>query len=78
MRVCWNCTHIYFDGGEPAWSEMTPGCDASLECTKSHWRMNYNSHGADDLRRYLLTAQSCKDYQHSEKAKELGILDGEA
>lgn len=76
MRLCYNCQHFYFDTGSPSYSEYTPGESMSMECQKDHWRLTYYDNS--DLGQCLETAQTCKDYQHSDRAKQLGIPDEDA
>jgi hypothetical protein len=81
MRLCYNCQYMDFDTGEPDWSEVTPGSNGHMECYKGHWQIQFKSSwdmrsdGSSILRECLETANHCEDYEHSVKAKELGIPD---
>jgi hypothetical protein len=41
---------------------MTPGCEASISCLKSIWRIRMYHDETEDFRRKLLTAQECKEF----------------
>lgn len=69
-RLCLVCKHFYFDGGQPRWSDLTPGTDASFGCQKGHrFRGQEDSaptaedvgseHG---LRLLNSTAEDCADF----------------
>lgn len=83
MRLCYNCQNMDFDVGCPDYSDVTPGSDGHIECYKGHWQIQFKSsfdqHYEPDqngmLRECLETARTCPDYEHSIKAKELGIPD---
>lgn len=74
MRLCYNCQFMYFDAGSPSYSEWTPGSAMSMECHKDHWSLDYYDN-QDKLRESLEKAATCPDYQHSDRAKALGIPD---
>lgn len=75
VRLCYNCQFMYFDAGSPSYSEYTPGSNMTMYCQKDHWDLDGYE---DKLRECLETAQHCPDYQHSNKAIELGIPDEDA
>jgi len=33
-RLCLFCTNFSWESGDAGWSELTPGYDASIECSK--------------------------------------------
>jgi hypothetical protein len=62
-KLCVFCKHWDFYGGSQGYSEMTPGSDASMSCSKGHWeRWCLHDTGESDFRRIILTAQTCPDY----------------
>lgn len=80
MRLCYNCTYIYFATGTPDYSDMTPGDDAHMYCEKYHWDLklegiSYSNKPTLTLREALETAQTCPDYEQSDEAKKLQIGD---
>ncbi len=61
MRLCWSCEHFYFHGGEPGYSEYTPGWDAEFSCEEKVFPdvgLGDLSR-ADDLKALIETAQTC-------------------
>ena len=68
-RLCIFCKHWAFDGGEPGYSEMTPGMDASMNCLKGRWRTTssrgfrlYELDSPEDFRAKIKQAEKCPDY----------------
>ena len=37
VKLCFFCKHFDFDGGEPGYSEMTPGYGMHLKCGIGVW-----------------------------------------
>lgn len=72
-RACYNCQHIYFDPGSEWYSCMTPGNDMHLYCEKKHWNLDEYKSTIIDLANALDQANTCIDYEHSDRAKELDI-----
>ena len=62
-RICINCQHWYFLTGEPGYSEVTPGCEASTGCDKGHWTLRPYHDSQKQYRSHLLSAISCKDFE---------------
>ena len=58
--LCWDCEHLYWSAGERDWSDVTPGSDWYMECTK---RQFAPLHGREielaDFRAALETARTC-------------------
>lgn len=66
-RLCVLCKHLCWMEGEAGYSEYTPGCDAAMYCSKKHWNGgDFNSMTLKEYRSYMLTAETCKDYQEEE------------
>ena len=61
-KICWGCEHIYFSHSSPGYSELTPGSEFSLECDKRHWTFDTDNDGREQLRKCLLTAETCPDW----------------
>lgn len=65
-RVCWLCAHVRFNAGSPHYSELTPGENFELYCSKATpggtrlWEFDQISDDLDDFRRKLETAQTCE------------------
>lgn len=62
MKLCWWCQHCYFSQAEPDWSEVTPGWNATLECTKGHWEIDFYKDDLPDLRANMQRAETCQDW----------------
>lgn len=65
MKLCVMCEHWDFDGGEPGYSELTPGYDASMDCRKGHWGKRfriYDISGPEGFRKQISMAETCPDY----------------
>lgn len=65
-KTCILCQHFHFDGGEPDYSEETPGTDWKCLCIKSHFHLDGYSACDDDFRDELLRAETCADFQLSD------------
>jgi uncharacterized Fe-S radical SAM superfamily protein PflX len=64
-KLCVFCQNWYFSGGEPGYSEMTPGSNASMGCTKGHygrWFKLSTLDGEDAFRSIIQKAETCPDY----------------
>lgn len=62
-RYCVLCKHWDFFGGSRGYSELTPGVDAAMSCSKGHWdRSCLYDIGEDGFRQVILTARTCKDF----------------
>ena len=61
-RNCILCEHFWFSLSDSGYSEWTPGSEASMQCCKNHWDLDFELHGREDLRKALLTANTCSDY----------------
>ena len=64
-KLCWACKNVKFDPGEQDWSDITPGCDAYLVCTKKRFpwfTLNRGQYTLSDLRRTIETAKDCPDW----------------
>ena len=65
-KLCVFCKHWSFSGGEPGYSEMTPGSDASMYCDKNMWGRKFrlwDISGAEDFRKIIKTAETCQHYE---------------
>ena len=65
-KLCVFCKHLYFYGGLQGYSEMTPGSTATMDCLKKHFsydERNLFIMGADEYRKTILKAETCKDYE---------------
>jgi hypothetical protein len=62
-RICLECIHLYYWTGCPGYSELTPGYDAEIRCTKQYWEVDWTRDEKQDLRGKLRMAVTCKDYE---------------
>lgn len=62
-RTCLDCKHWWWYPGEPEYSECTPGTDASMHCSKGHWRLGMFDDNRGDVRQKLKRAERCKDFE---------------
>ncbi len=62
-RICWECKHVYYSSGSEGYSDFTPGSDISLSCMKSYWELHNCSDTLADVRRKLLSAEHCADFE---------------
>ena len=62
--TCILCKHWWFNGGEPYYSDLTPGENWTSRCKKGMWE----AHGANEYegtyRKKLLIAQICNKFEH--------------
>lgn len=61
-KTCIHCWHWSFYSGDATWSEVTPGTDWWMLCSKEHFHINGEFLNGDDLRKELLRAQTCDDF----------------
>lgn len=61
-RTCIQCQHFDIDMGHPAYSDVTPGDDARIECMRNHWSME-NHEGQKRFRLYIVKAETCPDFE---------------
>ena len=74
-RICFHCKYFYFSYGEPGYSEYTPGSDPVIECDKNHWDSDDALYAYNGLFNCMHKAETCKDYELSDLAKEHGVTD---
>lgn len=60
--LCLWCEHFYLETGSPGYSDLTPGSDFYMDCSKGHWEYDQYS-STEQYRKCILTALRCKDYQ---------------
>lgn len=61
-RICWACKYVLYSPGERNYSELTPGWDASLECGKGYWKIDFNRDYLSSVREKLTSAIRCAEY----------------
>lgn len=66
-RTCILCTHFHFDGGEPDYSELTPGTRASIRCSKGVFWHCLETLSEEDYRAAMLTADKCDQFDARRK-----------
>lgn len=62
-RVCWSCEHVYYSNADGGYSELTPGSDFVLECSKGFWDFDAYRDTLDKFREKLLTAEQCAAFK---------------
>ena len=63
MKRCYECKCLVVSDGEGAWSEFTPGWDASIMCARGHWSLDLNNIGGrPGLKKKLESAVNCPDF----------------
>lgn len=75
QRLCIFCKHWRFHGAEAGYSELTPGSDASMECTKNQWTklkvlkkdwaVFCQIDSSEDFRSVISAAQRCDEYEQA-------------
>ena len=66
-KTCILCKSMEFDGGEPHYSEYTPGSNWSSCCVKDHWEMSGTALSNEEYRLNLMMAEGCPDFEMVEK-----------
>lgn len=61
-RLCLWCEHCFLETGYAAYSELTPGEQFDVFCTKRHWKFRQGD-GDSAFRTNLLKARSCPDWK---------------
>jgi hypothetical protein len=67
MKNCIDCKHFYMFSAEPGYSDMTPGTDMSIGCSKDKWRFRPMDDTECSFRDKMHTAKKCEHYEY-EKA----------
>lgn len=62
-RVCWSCTHIHYSRGSEGYSEVTPGWDFELSCSKDYWELNQFEDELQIFRDKITQAEWCTDFE---------------
>lgn len=62
VKLCWLCRHFNYTQAEPDWSEVTPGSDFSMYCSKHHWSFDSYKTSQEEFGEMLSTALNCKDF----------------
>lgn len=62
-RCCWSCAHIHFFNSHPDWSDVTPGYDFDLWCTKGYWLFDANNDSLETFGTCLQSASRCADFE---------------
>ena len=62
-KTCIHCIHWYFQSGESAWSEQTPGFNWFMGCNKEHFIIDGDDTADGEIRKELLRAPTCKDFE---------------
>ena len=62
-KTCILCKHYLFFGGEPDYSDFTPGDEWESECKRGRWHMSGRHTYTEEYRETLLTANTCKDFE---------------
>lgn len=71
-KLCIMCKHFYFESGDPDYSEVTPGYDATMGCHKNLITIDLMSDNTESYRKSLLIAEACPEYKdHSIPDKDL-------
>ena len=62
-KTCIHCSHWYFHSGYSDWSEVTPGENWSMGCSKDHFLIGGEDSIEGELRKELMRARDCKDFE---------------
>ena len=81
-KLCVFCKNWDFNGGDPGYSELTPGYDASMRCAKRMWDHPagkrktpfylYQISNAASFREIIRTAETCPYYADVLSTAEAG------
>jgi hypothetical protein len=61
-KLCWFCKHFYYSNAELDWSDMTPGSDFAMSCSKGHWDFDAFRTGQEEFGKILSSARECPDF----------------
>lgn len=62
MKTCLRCTHLSYMEGDPGYSELTPGTNMGMECTKRHWQYDQFRTSLEELTAMIEQAETCPDW----------------
>jgi hypothetical protein len=65
-KLCLFCKEFYLDNGHPDWSDITPGEDASMGCTKGIVYIDLTIDSLASYRKNISTAKNCLFYEQIE------------
>jgi hypothetical protein len=68
-KLCWFCSHFRYSNAEPDYSELTPGSDFDIDCTKGYWSFNAYDTSQEEFGKILSSAETCRDYVQIEVKK---------
>lgn len=63
-KLCVFCKHWQFDGGSAGYSELTPGYNGTMECSREQFPRIYFDElfDSDDFRKHIKRAETCDVY----------------
>lgn len=61
-RNCWHCACLRMSPGGQGYSELTPGYDMSLECSRNHWQFDAIDTSEREARLMFRKAETCADF----------------
>jgi len=69
-RICLFCEQFYICPADPGYSDMTPGSDVTINCTKGYWEIDLYDDYVDKYREKLSGAKTCPDWEPCEMITE--------
>jgi len=61
---CYLCKHFASYSGDTHWSDDIQRYE--VECLKDKWSFNFRDKSAEEIRNFLLTANSCEEFERIE------------
>ena len=62
-KMCWWCEHFYYLKKEDDWSDVTPGAEFTIGCSKSHWVFDPKKDDQEKFGECLSTAINCDEFK---------------
>lgn len=66
-KICLFCKYFYLDPGHPGYSDITPGWDMVMQCSKGHWKFTQFETTTEEYRKMLLKADKCNHFEEVRK-----------
>jgi hypothetical protein len=68
-KLCWWCKHFYYSNAHEDWSDVTPGYDFAISCSKGHWDFSVYSSPQEHFAKCITAARTCNDFVQIENLK---------
>lgn len=75
-RICLECKNFWYSEASRGYSEMTPGCDATMDCALGKWDWDKFDDTKATLAAKFRTAATCDKYDPDPELIAIGNKEG--